>query len=142
MAGAPQMTAASALYGPEYYASQCGPIPYDRSQEHWGRFFGGIADELIRVFQPVRVFDAGCAHGFLVEALWDRGVEAYGRDISDFAISQVRADIRPFCTVGSIAYPVTGDYDLVTCIEVLEHLPEQQALLAIAGIGAATHRIL
>jgi len=42
-----------------------------------------------------------CAHVFLVEALRDRGVEAWGLDISQFAISQVRADIRPYCKVGA-----------------------------------------
>ena len=72
------------IYDESYYRSHCGPLPYDRSEPHWGKFFGAIADELIRTFRPRRVFDAGCAHGFLVEALWDRGVEAWGRDISEF----------------------------------------------------------
>lgn len=142
MTGAPQMTAASALYGPEYYASHCGPIPYDRSQEHWGRFFGGVADELIRVFQPARVFDAGCAHGFLVEALWDRGVEARGCDISEFAISQVRADIRQYCAATSLVEPIEGHYDLVVSIEVREHMPEAEAERAVANICAVTDRIV
>jgi 2-polyprenyl-3-methyl-5-hydroxy-6-metoxy-1,4-benzoquinol methylase len=71
-----------------------------------------FADELIRNFRPARVLDAGCAHGFLVEALWDRGVEAWGRDISEFAISQVRADLRQFCSAGTIGDPVGGKFDL------------------------------
>ena len=98
-------------YGADYYRSHCGPLAYDRSEPHWSKFFGDIADELIRVFRPRRVFDAGCAHGFLVEAFWDRGVQAWGRDISGFAISQVRPDIKPFCTVGSLAEPIEGRYD-------------------------------
>jgi hypothetical protein len=131
----------STLYGPEYYASHCGSIPYCRN-DHWLRFFGGVADAIVRSFAPRRLFDAGCAIGLLVECLWDRGVEAHGRDISDWAISQVRADVRPWCKVGSIAEPVGGEYDMITCIEVLEHIPEEEALRAIAVLAAAAPRIL
>ncbi len=130
-----------ALYGPGYYASHCGPVPYERN-DHWLRFFGQIADELVRAFAPRRAFDAGCALGLLVECLWDRGVQAYGRDISGWAIGQVRADVRPFCHAGSIAEPIEGEYDLLTCIEVLEHMPEAAALQAITVMAAAAPRIL
>jgi glycosyltransferase involved in cell wall biosynthesis/2-polyprenyl-3-methyl-5-hydroxy-6-metoxy-1,4-benzoquinol methylase len=132
----------SAVFGPSYFRTHCGPIPYDRADPHWGIFFGGIAETLVRSFHPTRVFDAGCAMGFLVEAFWDRGVEAWGRDISEFAISQVRADLRSFCEVGSIADPIGGEFDLITCIEVLEHMPEAAALQAIKALTAATDRIL
>ena len=128
------------LYGAQYYASHCGPFPYERSA-HWLEFFAKTADELIRAIRPTRMFDAGCALGFLVEAFWDRGVEAYGRDISNFAISSVRPDPRPYCEVGSIADPLPDHYDLVTCIEVLEHMPETSALHAIRSMTAATTRI-
>jgi glycosyltransferase involved in cell wall biosynthesis/SAM-dependent methyltransferase len=130
------------LYGPEYYAKHCGPMAYQRSCPHWSAFFGSIAEQLIRSFQPRRVFDAGCAHGFLVEAFWDRGVEAWGRDISSYAISQLRPDMRPYCTAGSIAERIEGRYDLVTCIEVLEHIGEDQAAQAITMMTAITDRIL
>ena len=130
------------LYDAGYYASHCGPFAYDRSEPHWGTFFGAIADELIRTFRPRRVFDAGCAHGFLVEALWDRGVEAWGRDISDYAISQVRPDVRGYCSVGSLTEPIEGAYDLVVCIEVIEHLTEADGARAIANITAVTDRVV
>ena len=97
---------------------------------------------MIRSFRPRRVFDAGCALGFLVEAFWDRGVEAWGRDISHFAVSEVRADLRGFCELGSIADPIKGRFDLITCIEVLEHMPEATAIQAIKAMSAATDRIL
>jgi hypothetical protein len=138
----PTSASASALYGAEYYASHCGPIPYDRSEEHWGRFFGNIADELIRIFRPSRVFDAGCAHGFLVEALWDRGVETWGRDISEFAISSVRTDIRPYCKAGSLTEKIEGRYDLIVSIEVLEHMTEAHGKQAIANMTAVTDRVV
>lgn len=123
-------------YNEAYYKRSCGPMPYDRTVPHWGEFFGKIADELIRTFRMRRVFDAGCAKGFLVEALWDRGVPTFGRDVSRYAISEVRADVRQFCSVGSLTEAIQDSYDLITCIEVLEHMPEGEALVAIANMTA------
>src|SRR5438270_13883388 len=129
----------SKLYREEYYRSYCGSVPYSRSElPHWAAFFGTIAEELIKVLQPKRVLDAGCALGFLVEAFWDRGVEAWGMDVSSYAISQVRRDLQPYCRLGSIADPIEGPYDLITCIEVLEHMPEAQARQAIENMTRAT----
>lgn len=131
-----------ALYDGEYYHSHCGDVPYTADSAHWKDFYSRVADEVVRSCTPKRVFDAGCAIGFLVAAFWDRNVEAHGRDISEFAISQARPDVREFCSVGSIADPIDGDFDLVTCIEVLEHMPERDALEAIASITRAAPRIL
>jgi len=110
-----------ALYDEQYYATACGPIPYGRT-EHWANFFALIADQIIRSLQPKRVLDAGCAMGLLVEALWDRGVEAYGIDISSYAISKVRPDMKSYCRVASLTAPIHERFDVVTCIEVLEHI--------------------
>jgi glycosyltransferase involved in cell wall biosynthesis len=129
------------IYEQDYYKSHLGEIPYERN-EHWLSFFGGIADNLIRSLHPARVFDAGCAWGFLVEALQDRGVDAWGRDISEYAIANVRQDMRPYCDAGSIAEPIEGRYDLITCIEVLEHMPEDEGRRAIHNMCAAADTIL
>jgi GT2 family glycosyltransferase len=81
--------------------------------------------------------------GFLVEALWDRGVEAWGIDISSFAVSHARPDIRPYCVVGSIAEGLPGgSFDLITCIEVLEHMSPAEAEAAINRLCEASDAIL
>jgi 2-polyprenyl-3-methyl-5-hydroxy-6-metoxy-1,4-benzoquinol methylase len=125
-----------------YFRSGCGDVPYSRTNPRWAAFFGMVADELIRALRPRVVLDAGCAMGFLVEAFWDRGVEARGIDISPYAISQVRRDMQPHCRVGSLADGVEGKYDLITCIEVLEHMPEEQAKAAISHLTRATDTLL
>jgi 2-polyprenyl-3-methyl-5-hydroxy-6-metoxy-1,4-benzoquinol methylase len=135
-------TSPDALYGAEYYHSHCGDEPYTADSAVWQEFYGRIADEIVRSLTPQRVFDAGCAVGFLVAALWDRNVEAHGRDISSYAISEVRADVREYCAVGSITDPIEGDFDVVLCIEVLEHMPEDEAIAAIATMTRAAPRIL
>ena len=127
----------SKLYNFEYYHYNCGPIPYEQS-ERWMEHFGKIADHIINELHPKTVLDAGCAMGYLVAALRDRGVEAYGIDISEYAISKVREDIKPFCVVGSLTEPLPKElpcsYDLVITIEVLEHLYEKEGLKAIENI--------
>ncbi|MFN3705667.1 MAG: class I SAM-dependent methyltransferase [Thermoflexales bacterium] len=117
-----------------YYATGCS-MPYERNTE-WLSFFGGIADRIVSDIQPRTVLDAECAMGFLVEALRERGVEAWGVDISPYAISQVHPSIREFCRVGSIAEPFERRYDLIVCIEVLEHMPAEEGERAIANLCA------
>lgn len=101
-----------------------------------------MADTLIRSLKPRRVFDAGCAWGFLVEAFRDRGVEAWGVDTSPYAIRQVRQDMQPYCRLASLTEPIEGSYDLITCIEVLEHIPEDEAEQVIRNLCGATDAIL
>ena len=91
---------------------------------------------------PRTVFDAGCALGMLVESLWDLGVEAHSVDVSRYAIAQERPDMQPYCRVGSVAEPLEARYDLITCIEVLEHVEGDEAERAIAALSAATDTIL
>ena len=129
-------------YGEDYFSSRCGDRPYRKGETTWEDFFSGIADNIVRSFGPRTVFDAGCALGFLVEALWDRGVVAHGRDISAYAISQVRPDVREYCTVGSLTDPIDGRFDLVVCIDVVEHLAADDADRAIEHLTAASDRIL
>jgi SAM-dependent methyltransferase len=127
-------------YGGYYYQHDCG-VPYERN-EHWLDFFGEIADGIVRDFHPTSVLDAGCAMGFLVEALRKRGVEAWGIDVSEYAISQVDESVREHCSVGSLAEPLPRRYDLIVSIEVVEHIPKEETDRVIANLCAATDRLL
>jgi 2-polyprenyl-3-methyl-5-hydroxy-6-metoxy-1,4-benzoquinol methylase len=52
-------------------------------------------------------------------------VKAYGIDVSAYAIEEVQPEIRSIAQLGSDR--ALGDhYDLITCIELLEHLPEEK----------------
>ncbi|MGQ9786821.1 MAG: class I SAM-dependent methyltransferase, partial [Anaerolineae bacterium] len=128
------------LYDAYYYAHDCGS-PYQRDP-HWLAFFGAIADQIVARIAPRTVLDAGCAMGFLVEELRRRGVDCYGVDISEYAIANVHPDIRPFCWVGSICDPFPQRYDLIVCIEILEHVPAAESQKAIANLCQHTDDIL
>ncbi|HEX5593356.1 MAG TPA: methyltransferase domain-containing protein [Solirubrobacterales bacterium] len=127
-------------YGSYYFRHDCG-IPYERN-EHWLGFFGAMADAIVRDLRPTTVLDAGCAMGFLVEALRERGVEAWGIDVSEHAISQVHESVAAYCQVGSLTDPLPRRYDLIVSVEVLEHIPPAEANAAVANLCAATDRLL
>ncbi len=80
--------------------------------------------------------------GLLVEQLSRRGVDAWGVDISKYAISQVHESVADHCSVGSLVEPLDRRYDLVVCIEVVEHMWPDDARTAIANLCAASDRVL
>ena len=127
-------------YGAAYFANHCG-VAYERN-EHWLNFFGNIADHIVRDIAPASSLDVGCAMGFLVEALADRGVDALGVDISEYAIGQVRPDMRERCRVGSALEPFVGHFDVITCIEVVEHMAGADAERAVQNICAHTDDVI
>lgn len=132
----------STIYDERYYESYGEGIPYEREEPHWIRFFGEIAKQIDEQLTPRTVLDVGCAKGMLVEALRSREIEASGIDISEWAIAQVPESIRPYCRVGSITEDLGGHYDLITCIEVLEHLPRSTGSSAIANLCRHADKVL
>jgi len=136
-----QNSVAAREYDSDYY-DRLRPCAYSRENPVWLQFAGRIADELVTQLNPHRVLDVGCAKGFLVECLRDRGVEAYGFDVSEYAIGEVRGDLKPYCWVGSAADPIKEEYDLITCIEVCEHMSEAEANEAIRQMTSHSSAIL
>ncbi len=128
------------MFDAYYFAHGCGR-PYQRD-ELWLSMFAAIADHIVAEIQPGTALDAGCALGFLVETLRARGVDAHGIDISEHAIQQVHPEVRPYCRVGSLLDPLDRTYDLIACIEVLEHLPRQDAERAVANLCRHTDDVL
>ena len=61
----------------------------------------------------------------------ERGVDAQGIDVSTYAIEQAEEHVSDRVRVASLAEPIDGRYDLITCIETLEHIPEDEAGTAI-----------
>ncbi len=120
-------------YDSYYFQTGCGPIDY-HNHEVFQRMFDRLAQRMVSSLNMGKVLDAGCAMGYLVAALRRLGVEAYGIDISDYAIAQVPAEVRPFCRVGSVTEPFGDRFDLIVCIEVLEHLPGSEPMRAVENL--------
>ena len=128
------------LFDENYFATSCGE-PYERS-EVWLNLFSSFAERIQKEINPTSVLDAGCAMGFLVEKLREKEIEAWGVDISEYAIGEVAPSVKDHCWVGSVADPFPRKYDLIVSIEVLEHLPPEDAERSVANLCAFTDDVL
>jgi 2-polyprenyl-3-methyl-5-hydroxy-6-metoxy-1,4-benzoquinol methylase len=128
-------------YYEHYFAAGGGELAYEPS-EHWLTYFDGVAARTSAELEPRSVLDAGCALGMLVGAFRDHGVEAFGTDISEYAVTHADPAVREFLWVGSLGDPLPRRYDLVTCFEVLEHLDAGESARAIKNLCEATDQIL
>ena len=129
-------------YGDAYYSNYGGmDQPYEWDSPHWRTFFTMVADRIRAVTNPSSVLDVGCARGLLVQALCEQGVDAYGIDVSQHAIETAHPDVVSRLSVGS-AEEIAGSWDLITCIEVLEHMAPADAEQAIDSMCAASDRVL
>lgn len=109
-------------------------------------FLAGAARELTAAFQPKTVLDAGCAMGVLVSEFVKQGVDAWGLDLSDYAVTHTDPLAKGRCFQGSLAEPfpaqLPGRFDLVTCMEVVEHMSPEQGRAAIANLCAVTDTVV
>jgi 2-polyprenyl-6-hydroxyphenyl methylase/3-demethylubiquinone-9 3-methyltransferase len=78
------------------------------------------------------VLDVGCGGGILTESMAARGARVTGIDLSDKALGVARLhlfesghsiDYRSI-SAESLALEMPGAFDVVTCLEMLEHVPE------------------
>lgn len=131
-------------YSGTYYndAHLGGYDNYTWDNEEWRRFFLSLADRTVGIANPRSVLDVGCARGLFVQALATKGIDATGIDISKHAIESAHDDVRDRLRVASAIEPLGGPYDLVSCIEVIEHMSPVDAQLAIDNIAAATGLVL
>lgn len=131
------------IYNKNYY-SDGYPVDY-HDKVFWEPLFKNLAQRIFEDLRPERVLDVGCAFGYIVEYLHDLGVEAWGIDVSEYAISCARQDIKPYLRVASAFEPLPADmpqsYDLVLNIEVLEHIYEEDSLKALARLCTYGDRI-
>lgn len=102
-----------------------------------------LVDETGQDLSPQNSFvDVGCAYGFLVEHLRKRGCDAWGLDISQWALEHSPEFVRPYLKQFDLTRPDMPFYgyerfELLACLETLEHIPEEhvdQALSHLYGL--------
>lgn len=88
-----------------------------------------------------RVIDVGCGGGLLTEGMAERGAMVTGIDMGKAPLSVARLhqyesgleiDYRQ-TTAEQLAHEEPGTYDVVTCLEMLEHVPDPAATIAACG---------
>ena len=85
-----------------------------------------------------RVVDVGCGGGLLSESLAARGADVLGIDASEDVVEAARAHLDASgldaeyrtTTAEALAETEPGRFDLVTCMELIEHVPDGAALVA------------
>jgi 2-polyprenyl-3-methyl-5-hydroxy-6-metoxy-1,4-benzoquinol methylase len=94
--------------------------------------------ELARLRPGGRLLDLGCAMGFLLEAAEQAGFQGWGLELNPEAARVARARFGDRIAQGGLddaAFP-GALFDVVTLIDVLEHVPDP------AGLLSAVHRRL
>ncbi len=84
-----------------------------------------------------RVLDVGCGGGILTEAMAQRGARVTGIDLSDKALRVAELHLLESrlsvmyekASVDDFAARHAGEFDVVTCMELLEHVPEPAAMV-------------
>jgi 2-polyprenyl-6-hydroxyphenyl methylase/3-demethylubiquinone-9 3-methyltransferase len=84
-----------------------------------------------------KALDVGCGGGILAEALANSGAQTKGIDLSEKALkvaelhsleSGVQVNYE-YISAEALATREAGTYDVVTCMEMLEHVPDPQAVI-------------
>ena len=107
----------------------------DGSKAEGRRDFCAEARRIASIPGVRTVLDVGCAKGYLVRALRERGVDARGIDVSEYAVERADRETRPFLRVlDARDIPSTERYDLVHACGIL-------AYLELSEIRAVLHRL-
>ena len=79
--------------------------------------------EIAADFSPRKVLEIGCSSGAILKALFDRGVEGEGVEISAMAIQRAFPEIKDRIHEGDLLeIQLSSGYDLVLGLDIFEHL--------------------
>lgn len=132
----PEVVAESKKFGKLYFD---GPRDYGYGGYHYDGRWKPVATDIIKHFglsQGARVLDVGCAKGYLVRELVNQGIDAFGVDISPYAVENCHPDVVGRVHVGNVVDLsfVDDAFDCVLAIDVVHNLSRNLAGVALKEI--------
>lgn len=126
----------SRMYGKDYFDG-------DRSYGYGGYKYDGrwiqVAKDIINYYDlnlGDKILDVGCAKGFLVKDFIDQGIDAYGIDISEYAIKNcIEGSEKKIKCANVLNIPFEDNYfDAVISINTIHNLDRDECKRAINEI--------
>ena len=123
-------------YGQLYFD---GPREYGYGGFHYDGRWKSVAKDVIAHFSlrpGDRLLDVGCAKGFLVKDLLALGIDAFGVDISSYALTKCEPEVVGRLHLGSadsLPFP-DSSFDAVISINTLHNLPRGRCLAALSSM--------
>ena len=121
----------------------------DRKYGYGGYFYDGRWKSVVRKFikyyklkKKDKILDIGCAKGFLVKDFIDKGIDAYGLDISKYALSQAPKKIKKKIFLGNATRLPFNDntFKLVISINTLHNLDKNEFKSALKEINRVSNK--
>jgi len=126
----------SSEYGKMYFD---GPREYGYGGYRYDGRWQPVAHDIIKHFdlkQGDKVLDVGCAKGFLVKDLLALGIDAYGIDVSEYALNNCEPEVVGRLQIGNaIELPFPDEsFDAVISINTLHNLAKEDCIVALKEI--------
>lgn len=84
--------------------------------------------------EGAQLLDVGCGGGIFAEAMAKRGARVTGIDLSEKALRVAQLHLHesglPIRYEKSAVEDYAGEFDIVTCLELLEHVPDPASMVA------------
>ena len=132
----PEIVRISKQYGKLYFD---GPRDYGYGGYRYDGRWVPVAKDIIKHYSLKpgdKVLDIGCGKGFLVKDLLAEGIDAYGLDISEYALMNCEPEVIARIHQGSgdhLPFP-DGSFDCVLSLNTVHNFTRERAIVAMQEI--------